>query len=439
MPDVVFSTSGSTGTAKSVIRREEDLSADAAALVAAFPDLWAGRPAVAASIPTDHLYGALWRIRAPACAGCKVEQDTVISVEQLSSMHERLGRFLFITTPSFLEKLLDHPDAGLLRGAFTAIVTSGSLLRRETALAAAERLGTCPLEIFGSTEAGTVAFRRQTEGPLWTLAPSVSASADGEGRIVVDSPFAMERPFTMSDAVEFVGERRFRLIGRTDRRVKILETFVSLPDVEAALESHPLVARCRAEATADDVPRLGALVVLNREGRATLAAGTYRDLVVRFRHDLTPSLGASSFPRRIRAVRALPVDARGKTTACDIRAALAATCREPVAENWSHTADRLTAELVFPPDHECLAGHFPDFPVLPGVAQLYFLRHFSKQAFPDFPDAAGYRQLKFQRLVRPGHVVAMSVERLGEGIFAFEMSESGKRCTSGMVERTVLT
>ena len=436
MADVTFTTSGSSGAAKKIVRREADLLADAAALVAAFPEIWAERPTVMASVPVDHLYGALWRVRAPAHAGCLVVPETVISVEQLAAACARRKRFLFIPTPSFLEKLLDHPDAAQLNGAFAGIVTSGSLLRGETALAAAERLGACPLEVFGSTEAGTVAFRRRSEGELWTLAPDVSASTDADGRIVVDSPFAMSRPFTMSDAVAFADARRFRLLGRTDRRAKILETFVSLPDVEAAFESHPFVAACRAEATDEKVPRLGALIVLSEAGRGALASGTHQTLLARLRRDLMPTLGPAAFPRRIRAVRTLPADARGKTTAEAVRAALAEFCREPVVAEWTQTAETLTAKLVFPPDSECFDGHFPGLPILPGVAQLYFLRHFARQAFPDFPDAAVYRRIKFQRLALPGHAIMMSATRLGDGRFSFEMSVAGGRCASGIVERT---
>lgn len=435
MADVTFATSGSSGAAKEIVRHESDLQADAAALVDAFPEIWTGRPAVVASVPADHMYGALWRVRAPARAGCEVEPETVISVEQLAAAHARHGRLLFITTPSFLEGLLDHPDAAQLHGAFAGIVTSGSPLRGETALAAAERLGACPLEIFGSTEAGTVAFRRRADGELWTLVRGVAASAGADGRLVVDSPFAMSRPFAMSDAATFSGARQFRLLGRTDRRAKILETFVSLPDVEAAFEAHPLVAACRAEATDEKVPRLGALLVLSEAGRDALASGTHQTLLARLRRDLLPALGPAAFPRRMRAVRTLPADARGKTTASAVRAALAASCREPVVTGWTQTAERLTACLVFPPDSECFDGHFPGLPILPGVAQLYFLRHFARQAFPDFPDAAVYRKIKFQRIALPGQKITLSAVRLGDGRFSFEMSVAGGRCSSGTVER----
>ena len=434
MADVGFRTSGSSGAAKSIVRTEDSLQADAASLVAEFPDIWGGRPVVVTSIPADHMYGALWRVRAPALAGCAVDSETVLSAEGLVAARARYGKFLFVTTPSFLEKLFAHPDAAALKGAFVGIITSGSLLRKDAALAVSAVFGVCPTEIFGSTETGTVAYRRRTEGDEWTLVKPVSASADAEGRITVDSPYAMERPFTMSDAVEFTAPRRFLLKGRTDRRVKILEDFVDLPEVEEALETHPDVVRARVEPFGEDVPRLGALVVLSDAVRDRLLAEGREALLAELRRDLLPKLGPVAFPRRIRFVRALPVNDRGKTTAADVRGELLAWCREPVVTAWSQTEAELSAKLVFTSDLECFNGHFPGFPILPGVAQLYFLRHFARQAFPDFPDAATYRRLKFQKVILPDSETSLVLTRQGPGEFAFTLDGPSGRASSGLVQ-----
>ena len=439
MADVTFRSSGTTGTPKEIVRTDASLAADAEALVAAFPELWAGRPLVVSSARPEHMLGHLWCRRAPQLAGCAVRAETVLSVEELAEACDdgrATGGVLFVTTPSFLEKALKHPDFAALKGRIAGIVASGGALRPATAQAVQAVLGACPLEIYGSTEAGTVAWRRSSDDALFTLQRGVTATRDATtGALVIDSPYATIRPLALSDAAEFVSPRRFRLLGRLDRQVKILETFVSLPDVEAAFAHHPLVADVRVEAFGDDVPRLGALVVLTDEGRAALAAGTFAAFAAALRRDLRATLGERALPRRIRVVRELPTDARGKTTAADVRAALSAWCREPVVADWSATAERLEATLVFPPDCECFRGHFPGFPILPGVAQLYFLRHFARQAFPDFPDAATYRKLKFQRLVRPSEPVALRVTREGEGRFAFSLDVASERAASGVVER----
>ena len=434
MADVVFFSSGTTGVPKQIVRTDASLAADAQSLVSAFPDLWASRPRVVSSARPDHMLGHLWCVRAPRLAGCAVHPGVVLSVEELAAVAAEGAPVLFVTTPSFLEKALAHPDFPLLKGRLAGLVVSGGALRPATAQAVSAAVGVCPLEIYGSTEAGTVAWRRADAGERFTLHTGVTATRDAAtGALVVDSPYAMARPLTLSDAVDFVAPRQFLLRGRLDRQVKILEEFVSLSAVEAALARHPFVADVRAEAFGDGVPRLGALVVLSDAGRDALAQGTYAALAAALRRDLRGTLDGRAFPRRLRVVRARPGDARGKTTAADVRAALAAWCREPVVRAWSATATSLAATLVFPPDAECFQGHFPGFPILPGVAQLYFLRHFARQAFPDFPDATTYRKLKFQRLVRPSEPVALAVTRAGEGSFAFTLDVEGARAASGLV------
>ncbi len=109
-------------------------------------------------------------------------------------------------------------------------------------------------------------------------------------------------------------------------------------------------------------------------------------------------------------------------------------CRDPEVPSWNATADSLVAELRFGGDGEWFSGHFPDFPVLPGVAQLFFLRRFARRVFPDFPDAASYRRVKFRRLVRPDETVLLEVKRIGAGSFSFQMSVDGEVSSSGIVE-----
>lgn len=436
MADVIFGTSGSTGDSKPIIRTEESLMADAASLVKAFPEVWSSQPAVVASVRPEHMYGALWRVRAPCIAGCEVHPSTVFSVEELADACRRHGRILFVTTPSFLEKAMLHPDFASLKGSFAAIVTSGSLLRRETSLAVAAAVDACPLEIFGSTETGTVASRVRAKGEEWTLFPGVSASLSATGTIIVDSPFAMKRPFEMSDMVRFVSADRFLLLGRSDRRVKILEKYVSLTASENALAKHPFVERVRVEAYGDAVPRLGALIVLSAEGREALAKSSFADVSLRLRRDLLEGMDEIAFPRRIRYVRELPVNEQGKTVVAAVRAVLAAWCQEPVVLEWSATDGELVAKLAFPPDTECFKGHFPGYAVLPGVAQLYFVRHFARQVFADFPETATYRRLKFQKIVTPRRVVTLTMKRRGAESFEFGIGCDTGPCSSGIIERS---
>lgn len=434
MAEVVFRTSGSTGEPKTIVRRSEQLELDGAALAKRFAAGFSDA-AFVASIRDEHFYGAVWLHSVPESAGLRCDREPVTGVESLAAKVGRYGKVVFVTTPSFLEKAVSHPDFASLRGGVVDIVASGSALRGETAAEVEKALGVSPLEIYGSTETGTIAWRRRRDGKSAELMDGVEAVADGEGRLVITaSPYSMAVPFTMSDAVRFTGPRRFELLGRVDRMAKVLERFVSLSAVERAFDGHPLVSVSRAETCSEGVARIGLVAVLSAQGRAELARGTFAALLARLRHDLAPVLGAHAYPRRIRFVHALPVDSRGKTTAALVRSALAGNCREPVVLDWRATASVLEAKLVFPPDTECFDGHFPGFPVLAGVAQLFFIRHFAIEAFGAYPERVVYRKLKFRRVVRPSETVDMRLERGEDGAIVFVLSVGGEPAATGIVE-----
>jgi len=283
---------------------------------------------------------------------------------------------------------------------------------------------------------GTVAWRRRVAGEAWTLVSDVTCHATEDGRLWVDSPFAMERPHVMGDVVEFVGERRFLLKGRADRRVKILEKYVSLSDVERTLAAHPYVERVRVETYGEDVMRLGAAIVPSDDGLAVFARDGSSAVAAELRAFLRGKTDDVAVPRRFRLVREMPANEQGKTTVAAVRAVLDAWCREPAVVSWRASADELATELVFPPDTECFRGHFPGFPILPGVAQLYFLRHFARQAFPDWPKVPTYRRLKFQKVVLPGRTVKLNVAHKGASVFEFTLVGANGPCSSGLVEET---
>ena len=433
MDEAVFMTSGTTGEPTRIVRSMDEMRADASSLAKSFGESLRRADFFAASIRKEHFYGAVWLGLLPDALGMRVQEETVVSVEDLLSIAEK-GRFAFVTTPSFLEKAVRHPDFPALKGSVADIVVSGGALRGETSKMVSELVGVSPLEIYGSTEAGTIAWRRRAESEFFRLMEGVCGAVDDDGRLVVESPYAMERPLVVRDAVRFVSRREFELFGRTDRFAKVLESFVSLSAVERALESHRFVSAARAEAVSiDGVQRIGALVVLSAEGRAALAGGTFAETASRIRRDTVAETGSLAFPRRLRFVAEMPADARGKTTAAAVRDALCANCREPVVVSWSATSKALDAELVFPPDGEWFSGHFPGFPILPGVAQVFFLRLFAIRSFGSFPGAASYRNVKFKRPIRPGERVRLKIERRSECEMSFEYSVAGEQASSGTV------
>ena len=433
MAEISFRTSGSTGDPKVVVRDVQAMRADAAMLAGVFGATFAKADRFVSSVAREHFYGALWLGMLPGELGVPVADTTVASVEDIEAVSAG-GRFVFVTTPSFLARALRHPKIAALKGRVVDIVVSGGALRAETSAAAEAALGVAPLEIYGSTEAGSIAWRRRSDSDLFRLFDGVEGFADSQGELVVKSRFAVESPLATHDAARFASAREFELLGRMDRLAKVLESFVSLSAVERALAAHPFIAEARAESVdVDGVARVGVIAVLSEAGREALAHGTFAAVAAAIRRDTVAVVGSLAFPRRLRFVQEMPCDSRGKTTAAAVRVALAANCREPVVLSWTATADALDAEMVFPADGEWFSGHFPGFPILPGVAQLFFLRIFVLRAFGAVPEASLFKVIKFKRPIRPGERVRLKVERSNKCDFSFEYSVGGVPASSGTV------
>ena len=446
---VEFHTSGSTGTPKVVRKSQASLDADAAALLRAFRPLFESRPAFVATIQRDHMFGRLWLNTLAPLARCEAPDPAIVLPEELADRCSRHESVLLVTTPSFLDTLLqtrERDDGGpVLPRNIVGVVTSGSLLTAELSARAEAAFGVCPTEIFGSTETGSVAWRRQKNGPRWTLFDEVDAEAEPETRrLSVRSPFCVGQPgaFTMSDAVEFVAPREFMLLGRTDRTVKILEQLVDLSAVESALAANPLVERAHAIASDEPVPHVWALVELSQEGRDTLRSSTYHAIIHSIAQSLRdngagngrPAMAAAAIPRRIRFVRALPFNAQGKLSRTDVLPILKSPLQEPLTENYSVAQDSVAADLLFPPDHICFQGHFPGRPVLPGVAQLCFVERLVRGAFALPPFRGTVRRLKFRSNVLPGAALRFSARRPSPDCVDFSIESAAGPCLSGAFE-----
>lgn len=94
-----------------------------------------------------------------------------------------------------------------------------------------------------------------------------------------------------------------------------------------------------------------------------------------------------------------------------------------------------SARVVFTADTalEYFAGHFPGFPVLPGVVQIGWAREFSDQVFGGHHVVSGMRRIKFMRLIKPDVPVTLELSRDG-GRIAFHYYDADGSFSSGVLE-----
>ena len=398
---VYFFTSGSTGVPKRIKKTIAMLQAEVEYHVQSHTSQIAQSPVVVASIAPHHMYGVLWRVLFPILGKMSVDMDMIFAPEELIEKQSQYDKILFITTPSFLDSITKYGGQYKFAENCIGIFTSGSLLGAKTSESACNMFGVSPFEVFGSTETGGVAYRQQQENTNWTIFDAVKVSVR-DGCMEINSPYAFQNPYLMSDAVDMIDDHHFKLLGRADRIVKIAEERVSLPDMEKWLMDNEYVSRaycCAMRKGVRDI--IGCMLELTNLGAAKIISVGRRVFVDELKKYLAGFVPNVVLPRCVRIVNQIPTNAQGKFVKNEILAMLNSTVAEPIVQNITKADAQIDVDLTFLGDSSYFVGHFPNFPILPGVVQMHFVFRFIKQFFHISASAFDIIKLKFSSLILP--------------------------------------
>lgn len=428
-------TSGSSGVPKPVRKTLAQFNAEVHTLEAQWGAL-AGDATVLASVPHHHIYGLLFRVFWPLAAGRAFDRSTCVDPHQLQARIAQCGATVVVSTPAQLSRWPDLPGFDAFDPAPRAFFSSGGPLAFDTARRFAAVLGHAPLEIYGSTETGGIAWRMQTGSDAWRPMPGIDVRRADDGALELRSPHLDHDGWHRTDdAVAFDTRGGFNLLGRLDRVIKLDGKRVALAELEGRLRLHPFVAEA-ATTVLDGASRkrVGALVVLSGEGNAALRREGRVQLVKTLRRHLAGYFDMTVLPRHWRFRKALPFDARGKLQAAAIARAFGAheDGFELLAE--AGDANERFYELHVPPTLVHFAGHFPGLPILPGVVQIDWVVRLASEYVPGVRTLTSIDKLKFMAPVPPGAVLKLvlthdaSRRRLQ---FAYHLGE--RDCASGVV------
>ncbi|MFJ3446822.1 AMP-binding protein [Pseudomonas sichuanensis] len=425
-------TSGSSGEPKRIDKCLRQLGNE----VIALEQLWGpslGDAHILGSVATQHIYGLLFRVLWPLCAGRGFARSAQPFPEDLQRASREHPAFAWVASPALLKRMgdnLDWPGLSAVRRVFS----SGGELPAEAAERLHQRLGQWPTEILGSSETGGIAWR-QGEA-LWQPFADVVLSQDADGALRIASPYLPVGHVEQSaDAAEFASDGRFRLLGRLDRTVKLEEKRISLPMLEQALCAHAWVAEARLGVIEEGRAFLGALLVPSAEGLHALRNQGRRALLEGLRAHLAEHCEAIALPRRWRLLRQLPCNAQGKLPQAEVTALLlAARSQAPEVLAQAREDNQLQLRLAVPLDLPCFTGHFPQTPVLPGVVQLDWAIALAAPLLAANLRFAGMEVLKFQQLVRPGDALQLDLRFEPErGKLYFSYTRAGQACASGRI------
>ena len=403
-------TSGSTGEAKRVRKTLAQFDAEIAVLETTWGDS-ISNSTVLATVPHQHIYGLLFRLLWPLAAGRTFDAVTCTHPDTLTARLKQLGRAVLISSPAQLARLPELVTLASLEPRPALIFSSGGPLAADTAETWLQQLGQAPVEVFGSTETGGVAWRCQGGDACdgrWTPFSGIAVGREENGALVLNSPYLPDAAcHVMDDAVELSADGRFRLLGRLDRVVKIEEKRLSLPDMEARIHAHPWVRACALVPLAGRRQRLGAAVELNDDGHQQLVTEGKKALVQVLRKHLVAYFELVLLPRHWRFPERLPVNERGKIAHSDlVRLFSVSGDAEPVLYPDILAVSReegasVVVDMQVPACLAHFAGHFPDMPILPGVTQVDWAVRFARQYLKLEGGFSSLENVKFLALIFP--------------------------------------
>ena len=294
-------TSGSTGSPKAVLKTVGEMEAEARVLAQLLGAELDGANLLATVYPY-HMYGLTFSVFLPWSTGTVLYLPQIHYSEELTALPA--GRYVLISSPAFLKRL----DFKLKAPALSAIVSAGGPLAAEIRQQLKAWSGVSATEIYGSTEAGVMAHRQDVSDETpFTLFSDVTCEISPERTILHSGHVATS--LTLDDRVELVDARTIKLLGRSDRIVKIEEKRVSLNAIEAALQQLPGVsgaAACVVQRDGRDL--IGAALVMAVNAPEHITGSAYLAL----RRQLAAQLEPHALPRIFIKLPALPENALGK-------------------------------------------------------------------------------------------------------------------------------
>jgi acyl-coenzyme A synthetase/AMP-(fatty) acid ligase len=315
-------TSGSTGTPVVFPKQLGQLEREVAGLESVFGERL-GKVRLLGTVSHQHIYGLLFRVLWPLSAGRLFESAQLFFAEEIVAHAERASGVVLVSSPAHLKRLPESLPAA--RRLFRAVFSSGGPLDFAAAEACRERFGCFPLEIFGSSETGGIAYRERARDAVpWTSLPGVEVAVDGQGLLRVRSPHLVDDEWlTTSDRAKVLDGGSFELLGRSDRIVKMGEKRVSLSAVEACLTASEWVQEARVVVLGGEREELGAVVVPSAAGRELLARDGKLGLNRQLKAVVAPRVEAVGLPRRFRYVERLPENSQGKVLEAELQALFA--------------------------------------------------------------------------------------------------------------------
>ena len=228
---VIAFTSGSTGEPEPNEKSLRVLSTTSQLIARRFQFEAGAPPALLATVPSQHMYGLETAVGLALWSSASVHDlRPLYPADIASALSELPSPRVLVTTPIHLRGLL---ASSIELPALGAVISATAPLSLEVAHAVEQRFETEVFEIYGFSEAGTVATRRPVADPVWQTCDGLTLRREAATYLVEAAHYAAAVPF--SDRINVLAPDRFELIGRANDMINIAGKRASLSGLNAIL------------------------------------------------------------------------------------------------------------------------------------------------------------------------------------------------------------
>ena len=422
-------TSGSSGEAQVIVKTAAQMQAEALMLSDALPFGRGGETVIGSVIP-QHLYGFTFRFALALTMGWPMERRQAVYPENLLASTAAHEKVVWIASPAVLNRLGENRNWQSIGHKIAGIVSAGGALPEATA-DLLQQAAVRPFEVYGSTETGVIASRRESRE--WRPFAGVEIGQNEEGALWASSSWSPERRQT-ADLIEPQRDG-FLLLGRQDRIIKFEDKRVSLTQIEHELLRHPWIADAHCGRHPQH-QRIAIWAALNADGIAALRDQGRAAVADALKRHLAATQDTIALPRYWRFADSLPRNAQAKIAAADFQTAFTVVQTSPV---WSKTSsEEETAAETFigrvPLDLVYFSGHFATFPLVPGVVELQWVRDLAARHPWGRQRVVRVENLKYQQFVRPHDEVSVELKYdEAKNKLSFKVSNGDNPCASGRI------
>lgn len=402
---IILQTSGSTGKSKDVYKTVDLIENELLVL----SKQWGTQiqnSTFYSTVSHQHFYGLLFTVLLPLISNSIIHSKRLHYPESLYAIQN--SKSCLVSSPAFYKRLTSLTVKPNISQENLSLFSSGGFLPETASKYSFDFFGTPVYEVYGSTETGGIAYKTIHDNNKWRPFPGVRFSVCSEICYVLSSYIKEHEGLQLSDQLEFNKDGSFLLLGRIDSVVKVEEKRVALNDIENRLLESGLITDVAILFIKDRREYIAVAIELNKRGLDKFKENNKIQINTFFRLYLKQFFHTTVLPKKWRYPKHIPRNSQGKISK-ELTLDLFNVVNDVVLQSFNRSETELFYVILHPENYRYFDGHFPDFKILPAVAQIDWVMNASEREFGITPIIHKIPRLKFSNPIFPDIEIIVNI------------------------------